>query len=188
MHHLSKSRLISAWQCAKRLWLEINARDEQILTPNMQRAFAIGHRAGAAAQTLFPEGHLIKHDHELDEALNETENLLAEPGPITLFEATFQTDGVLIRADVLIRDEQDRIRLIEVKASTSVKEYHLNDCAIQLWVLEQLCAKGTRFIYAVYRNSLFETSAEICNLIAEALSSRFPRRHRLSNYQPNLLP
>ena len=137
MPNLSKSRLISAWQCAKRLWLEINARDEQIITPNMQRAFAIGHQAGAAAQTLFPEGHLIEHDHELDQALNETENLLADPGPITLFEATFQSEGVLIRADVLIRDAQNRIRLIEVKASTTVKEYHLNDCAIQLWVLEQ---------------------------------------------------
>jgi hypothetical protein len=39
---------------------------------------------------------------------------------------------------VLIRNEADQVRLIEVKASTSVKEYHLNDCAIQLWVLKQL--------------------------------------------------
>jgi hypothetical protein len=36
MHHLSKSRLISAWQCAKRLWLEINDPDEKIVTPDMQ--------------------------------------------------------------------------------------------------------------------------------------------------------
>jgi hypothetical protein len=91
MPNLSKSRLISAWQCAKRLCLEINARDEQIITPNMQRAFTIGHQAAAAAQTLFPDGHLIEHDHELDTALTETENLLADPGPITLFEATSQT-------------------------------------------------------------------------------------------------
>jgi len=46
MHHLSKSRLISAWQCAKRLWLEINDPDEKLVTPQMQRAFAIGHQAG----------------------------------------------------------------------------------------------------------------------------------------------
>jgi len=93
---------------------------------------------GDAAQEQYPGGILIEHDQELSEALRETENLLAEPGPVTLFEATFQADGVLIRADVLIRNEFDQIRLIEVKASTKVKDYHLNDCAIQLWVLEQL--------------------------------------------------
>jgi hypothetical protein len=200
MHNLSKSRLISAWQCAKRLWLEINARDEQILTPNMQRAFAIGHQAGAAAQTLFPEGILIEHDDELDEALNETEQRLAEPGPTTLFEATFQTDGVLIRADVLIRDEQDRIRLIEVKASTSVKEYHLNDCAIQLWVLEQnnitveqveLAHINNQFVYAGDGNYDGLFTFEDVTATARSLQPMVPRliqsaREVLSGPEPEV--
>jgi hypothetical protein len=146
-HYLSKSKLISGWQCGKRLWLEKNAPDEKEFSASTEAAFAVGHQAGAAAQSQFPGGILIEHDQKLSEALRETENLLAEPGPITLFEATFQADGVLIRADVLIRNEADQVRLIEVKASTSVKEYHLNDCAIQLWVLKQLGLNVVRALH-----------------------------------------
>ncbi len=137
-HYLSKSKLISGWQCGKRLWLEKKAPELLKFSASTEAVFAIGHKVGEAAQQQFPGGILIEHDQVLSEALCETEELLAKPGPLTLFEATFQTDGVLIRTDVLIRDEHDAVRLIEVKASTSVKEYHLNDCAIQLWVLEKL--------------------------------------------------
>lgn len=135
--YLSKSRLISGWQCPKRLWLELNEPDEKQFSASTQASFDIGHRVGAAAQRLFPGGILIEHDDELGKALEQTANLLAEPGPVTLFEATFQHDGILIRADVLIRNEAGQVRLIEVKASTSLKDYHLLDSAIQLWVLQQ---------------------------------------------------
>ena len=136
-HYLSKSKLLSGWQCSRRLWLELNEPDEQQISATTQASFDVGHRVGAAAQQQFPDGILIEHDAELRKALEQTANLLAEPGPVTLFEATFQHDGILIRADVLIRNEAGQIRLIEVKASTSVKDYHLLDSAIQLWVLEQ---------------------------------------------------
>ena len=138
LHYLSKSKLISGWQCGKRLWLEKNQPDDADVSGQTEHVFAIGNQVGEVAQQQFPEGVLIEHDFELGEALRETEERLAEPGPVTLFEATFQADGVLIRADVLIRNEAGQIRLIEVKASTKVKDYHLQDCAIQLWVLEQL--------------------------------------------------
>jgi len=137
-HYLSKSKLISGWQCGKRLWLEKYQPTDAVIDPAMQRRFDIGNEVGDLARQLFPGGILIEHGQELSQALRETENLLAAPGPITLFEATFQADGVLIRADVLVRDEHDAVRLIEVKSSTSVKDYHKQDCAIQLWVLEQL--------------------------------------------------
>jgi hypothetical protein len=42
---------------------------------------------------------------------------------------------LLVRADVLLRGD-DGPRLVEVKASTSVKPEHLEDCAIQSWVFE----------------------------------------------------
>jgi hypothetical protein len=138
MHYLSKSKLISGWQCGKRLWLEKYQPDAAIISARTQAAFATGNQVGAVAQQQFPGGVLIEHDTELSAALQETADRLAEPGPVTLFEATFKADGVLIRADVLIREREGRVQLIEVKSATAVKDYHLQDCAIQLWVLEQL--------------------------------------------------
>ena len=69
--------------------------------------------------------------------MEQTEHLLAGPGPVTLFEAAFEADGVLIRADILVRNAAGQLRLIEVKAATEVKNYHVLDCAIQLRVLQQ---------------------------------------------------
>ena len=136
--YLSKSKLISGWQCEKRLWLEKHKPELVEISPSTQAAFAVGHSVGDMAQALFPGGTLIKHDHELSLALKETQSLLAQPGPVTLYEGTFQADGVLIRADILERSSRDGVRLVEVKAATKVKDYYLYDCAIQLWVMERL--------------------------------------------------
>jgi hypothetical protein len=135
---LSKSKLISGWQCGKRLWLEKNAPEHLQYSDATEVAFQVGHRVGDVAQSLFPGGVLIGHDEELSLALDETQDRLSRPGAQTLYEATFDYDGVLIRADIFSRAEDGTCRLVEVKAATKLKEYYLYDCAIQLWVLENL--------------------------------------------------
>lgn len=132
---LSKSRFLSGWQCHKRLWLETHDPGKAESSPGAERAFSVGHQVGAIARRLFPGGILIPHEDSLADAIEETRSRLATPGPITLFEATFRHQGVLVRTDVLVRDELDRIRLIEVKASTRVKPVNYMDCAVQAWVL-----------------------------------------------------
>ncbi len=47
---------------------------------------------------------------------------------------TFQHGGVLIRAAILVLDNE-HFRLIEVKSPTSLKDYHITDGAVQLWVM-----------------------------------------------------
>jgi predicted RecB family nuclease len=49
----------------------------------------------------------------------------------------FEHDGVLVRVDVLHRRRDGRWRLVEVKSSTSVKEEHLDDVAIQYRVVSR---------------------------------------------------
>jgi hypothetical protein len=94
---------------------------------------AQGNLVGAAAQRLYPEGRLIGHITDLNSAMRETAEALAQPGDVTLFEPALRCQDVLIRADVLIRRD-GRCRMIEVKASTKVKDSHLTDAAIQTWV------------------------------------------------------
>jgi predicted RecB family nuclease len=64
----------------------------------------------------------------------ETKRLIENGADFPIFEATFRYENVLIRADVMIPDG-DGWHVIEVKASTSVKDVHVLDCAIQDWVL-----------------------------------------------------
>ncbi len=134
--YLSKSKLISAWQCPKRLYLEKFHPDLAEITDSMEAAFATGHEVGAIAKALYgtPESVEIPFDRRMGRMVEATREVLDKGARFPIFEGTFEHDGVLIRADVLIPDGSGW-RLIEVKASTSVKDYHVLDCAIQEWVL-----------------------------------------------------
>ncbi|HUG99024.1 MAG TPA: DUF2779 domain-containing protein [Gammaproteobacteria bacterium] len=136
--YLSKSKVLAGWQCRKRLWLEVHAPEHARYSAATERALGIGHEVGELARRLFPGGTLIGHDGELGAALAQTAAQVARPGPLTLYEATFRHEGVLIRADVLVRDAAGRVRLVEVKASTGVKPVNHIDCAVQAWVLAGL--------------------------------------------------
>ncbi len=133
-HGLSKARILLHRQCPKRLWLKVHHPELEEIDDSNQARFATGTYVGEVAQQLYPDGVLIDGD-DLGQAVIDTQAVLAgEQRPI--FEATFQTDGVLIRADLLLPN-QNGFRMVEVKQSSSVKDYHLTDAAIQNWVAEQ---------------------------------------------------
>ena len=132
---LSKSRVTAGLQCGKRLWLAIHRPRLEVYSADTQSRFAAGNSVGEIARELYGNGRLIGEGVPLSQALRDTEAALAEPGDLTLYEATFRHRGVLIRADVLER-RGGRYRMIEVKSATRLKEYHLQDVAIQAWVTE----------------------------------------------------
>ena len=132
---LSKSRITAGLQCGKRLWLAVHRPELEVYSADTRRRFAAGHGVGEVARDLYGDGVLIGDGTSLSQALRETEHALARPGDVTLYEATFRHRGVLIRADVLER-RGGRCRMVEVKSATRLKEYHLQDIAIQGWVAE----------------------------------------------------
>ena len=133
---LSKSRLLSYRQCPKKLYLEIFHRDLIHITPEQQKLFDTGREVGELAQTLYPKGVLIQYEYEPGKSLDETKTHLLNSNITTLFEATFSYNHVLIRTDLLHKNNQGQINVQEVKSSTSVKDVNIEDCAIQLWVIE----------------------------------------------------
>ena len=134
--NLSKSKLISAWQCPKRLYLEKFRPELATVTDSMEAMFALGHEVGDVAKVLYgtAESVEIPFDRRTGRTVEATRELLASGARFPIFEATFEHDGILVRCDVLIPVDEGW-RLVEVKASTSVKDYHVLDCAIQEWVL-----------------------------------------------------
>jgi hypothetical protein len=132
---LSKSRLMAFRQCPKRLWLQSFRRDLATIDPTAQARFDAGHRVGEVARQLRPGGRLIGHVDDLGRAVQETRELLAGADDRLLFEAALQHGSVLVRADVLERRD-GRCALVEVKSSTAVKPPHVEDVAIQAWVLQ----------------------------------------------------
>ena len=139
MHNLSKSKIIAYRQCPKRLWLEIHQpelRDDSA----SEMVFQIGHQVGEIAQRIYdPENTGIVIDIQAlghKEALAQSAVLLAE-GKIKVFEAGITIQGALAYADVMLPDHSNgtlRWKMIEVKSSTSVKDYHRDDIAVQAYI------------------------------------------------------
>ena len=132
--YLSKSRLISAWQCPKKLHLEKHHPELGVITAQMESMFAGGHKVGAIAQQLYGTAGSVEIAFDFKTMVAETQRLIEDGADFPLFEATFRHENVLVRVDVMIPGA-DGWRVIEVKASTSIKDYHVLDCAIQDWVL-----------------------------------------------------
>ncbi len=133
---LSKTRLLNWLQCPKRLWLDVNLDDKPPLDAGTELVFRQGHEVGAAAQARFASGQLIGSQHDLGTALTQTREALRGRVRQPLFEAAFERDGLLIRADVLEPVRGGAWSLHEVKSTTGVKNYHHADVAMQRWVLQ----------------------------------------------------
>lgn len=154
---LSKSRLISAWQCLKRVHLEKHHPEFGVITPQTRSLWETGHRVGEIAQRIYgaPDSVYIEFDKRIGLLVARTRELLQGGADFPIFEATFQYEGVLVRVDALMPDAGGW-RIVEVKASTSLKDYHVLDCAIQDWVLRNcglhvtavcLAHVNNRFVY-----------------------------------------
>ena len=134
LFRLSKSKLLSGIQCQKRLYLEVHQANLAEQGNAMARLLANGNLVGEIARRAYSKGRLIEHTADPAAALTQTASILEGSGNMTLFEPAFQYGGALVRADIF-RRIGGKHNLIEVKSSTAVKDYHLNDAAIQYWVI-----------------------------------------------------
>lgn len=150
---LSKSKILNHRQCPKRLWLEINQPNLAVTDTKMQARFDVGNQVGALARAFYPDGLMIDAPSRVQQLADTAHALAGSPRPV--FEATFLADDVVVRADLLLPDA-DGYRMVEVKSSTTVKPYHLDDTAIQYWVARQsgvpvtsvkLACIDTTFVY-----------------------------------------
>jgi len=134
--HLSKSRFIAGLQCPKRLYLSVYP--SEMLGNNVDVGESLpminGYAVGEVACKLYP-GVMVEYDSGLSAAIKKTSELVADENVQRIHEATFSFDNILVRVDLLERTKTGWI-LTEVKAATSVKEYYLNDTAVQAWVLQ----------------------------------------------------
>jgi hypothetical protein len=133
--YLSKSRIIAGRQCEKRLWLEVHRPELLDYDDSIKYRFDMGNRVNDVARSQYPGGVLIEYERGTTEALKETKRLLAEQPDTPIFEATFKASDVLVRTDIL-QKKHKHYELIEVKSSTEMKDYHVEDCAVQTWVVD----------------------------------------------------
>jgi hypothetical protein len=115
--YLTKSRFKLATECPTKLFY---TGKECYANQNLDDSFLLaladgGFQVGELAKCYFPDGHEIK-TLDYEEALNETNDLL-QLDSVILYEAAIASGNLFIRADILVK-EDDQIKLFEVKAKS----------------------------------------------------------------------
>lgn len=131
MHILTKSKIISGLQCPKKLWFDVNKPIKQ-----ESYIFYLGNKFGEYARDLYGEGLNLEDELSSERALSATREALLQNQVEVIYEAAFIYDETLVRPDVLLRNNESW-QMIEVKSSTSLKDVHINDAAIQTFVLRK---------------------------------------------------
>lgn len=142
---LSKSRFVSGLQCHRLLWWMSHEPGAPELVPDdaLQAVFDQGTAVGERARTYVPGGVLVDARHDdFAGRLAQTRRAL-DSGARVIYEASFSADRVFVAADILERDGSGWT-LVEVKSTTSVKDQHVPDAAMQAHVLRQAGLDVTR--------------------------------------------
>jgi hypothetical protein len=142
--NLSKSRFVAGWQCHKQLWLKVHEPKAPELAVDvvLQDRFDQGAEVGLLARGRFPGGVAMDLPHDDPARIALTRQALDSGAP-AVFEATFVEDRVYVAIDVLERTGSG-FTVIEVKASTKVKDEHIPDVAVQVWVARRAGLVVTR--------------------------------------------
>ena len=135
---ITKSKFIAGVQCLKRLYLLVH-EPELAAQPDAAAEAIIeqGRDVGLLARQLFPGGVEVDGSGGLEQTIRNTRELVANTEVPAIFEAAFEHGGVFVRVDVLHRRLDGRWRLVEVKSTTSLKDHHLQDVAIQARVVSR---------------------------------------------------
>jgi hypothetical protein len=143
---LSKSQYIRGLQCHKSLWLYKNKPELRKTADLAQESlFNTGYDVGELAKQLFPNGVEIEFDsNNFDAMIAKTKNLIKN-GCEVIYEATFKENGIFAMADILVKNG-DSWDMYEVKASTYVKDYYINDAAVQWYALSNTLNLGKAYI------------------------------------------
>jgi len=143
-HRLSKSRYTAGVQCHKLLWWKVHEPLAVELQPDkvLQDRFDQGAQVGTLARGTFPQGTLVDLPRDsYADRITLTRKLIDEGAP-AIFEASFVADNTFVAVDVLT-PQAGGYHLTEVKSSSSQKEEHLPDVAVQVHVLQESGVKIT---------------------------------------------
>jgi len=150
---LSKSQYIRGLQCHKSLWLYKNKPELRDIQDNQQESrFNTGYQVGDLAKKLFQNGVEIEFDaSDFNGMIEKTKKFIAN-GTKVIYEATFSEDGIFAMVDILVKNG-NAWDIYEVKASSHIKEYHINDTSIQWYALSK--AINLNCAYVVHINNKY---------------------------------
>jgi hypothetical protein len=159
-YNLSLSRMLAWRQCPRRLWLEVR----RCGLPETDDEAAPGRQFDGevkkAAQSLFPNGILIRDDESLLEypdsswqafmprpaevkrllnrlhRADSTRLAMSDHPDLPIIDATFLHEKLYVCVDVLLPSAEG-YRMVLLTSEARAEPWHIDECAVLAWVLER---------------------------------------------------
>jgi len=140
IRNITKEVFLNTLACSTLGWLMRSGQDieqlsEEALTLGERFRIEQGIEVHRRARLLFPDGVLVKRVG-MEQALQQTKDLINDPTSSTIFEATFLAGDCITKTDMLKR-KGDSWHLIEVKSSVNDKEEFIDDMAYTTMVAKR---------------------------------------------------
>lgn len=154
-HQLSKSTFMYGCQCPKRLYL--HKYKKELRNPGDEKYQAIldaGTNIGELARQLFKYGVDASppDNYSYQMAVEKTKSLIDRDVPI-IYEAAFQFEGALCAVDILVKQGKHWYAF-EVKSTVSIKDQHIQDAALQYYVMKN-CGLPLEDISIIHLNNQY---------------------------------
>ena len=152
-YSLTKTLILSGIQCEKKLWFDLSKNDK--IESKDKAIFRLGYRLNDVVRKHYGKGLDLSDEKEHQVVIDRTKEAIQSDNINVIYEAGFLFKKTFIRADVLIRKD-NQWTMLEAKASTSVKDINISDLAIQSFIvkksgLDVICNKiihiNKEFIY-----------------------------------------
>lgn len=158
---LSKSQFLTGTQCQKKLYFDFfNVDVLKNISEDQNNILEKGTQIGKLAQRLFPGGIDATNgiNSNYSEAIKITKELI-EANHSTIYEASFTIPGGFVAIDILHK-QKNELWGIEVKSSSSIKDYHITDASFQYYIMTKAGFKPNKMFIA-HVNSEYKKNGEV---------------------------
>ena len=131
-YSLTKTLILSGIQCEKKLWFDFNDR----IKLKDKAIFRSGNKFNDVVRKHYGEGLDLSDEREHQIVIERTKEAIQSDNINVIYEAGFLFKKTFIRADVLIKKD-NQWTMLEAKASTSVKDINIYDLAIQSFIVKK---------------------------------------------------
>ena len=163
-YSLTKTLILSGIQCEKKLWFDLNDK----IKLKDKAIFRSGNKFNDVVRKHYGEGLDLSDEREHQIVIERTKEAIQSDNINVIYEAGFLFKKTFIRADVLIKKD-NQWTMLEAKASTSVKDINISDLAIQSFIvknsgLDVICNK----IIHINKEFIYKGDENYKDLIVEA--------------------
>lgn len=193
---LSKSSFVRGKQCDKSLFLDkFNKMDRNPISPETQAIFNRGHEfEDFVRENRFPGGTNVKEKVGNFFYFNSyTKYLMEDSTTNVIYEASIIEDEVLVICDILVKNEEGKIDIFEIKLNTEINDAIKSDLAIQYTICKKRFGEQLNSFNLILRSNeddqpfkIIDVTEDVSKLTLEVDRQIAHFKNVLTNQEPTI--